>query len=945
MSTLPRSTRHLPLERSAFADSIVERFNRIVEVFPDREALSSAEGESISYQQLDQKSNQIANAILKKFGDENEPILLLLDHTLDLIVSILGIIKANKAYVALDPRQPHGQLASLAKATDSPLLLTSLNRLELARKVAEAEEIWQVESLADRSSDRPEIHPSPHSFAGIFFTSGTINQPKAVARSHQFVMHRVWFETKNAGLTYNDRFSGIRQCGLGSGMSDVFNSLLNGGTYALYSLHDRGLSELTDWLIRERVTYFDPSIHLYRQWLDTLPPNSFFPNLRIVRATGRKMDDDIRRLWTHVPDSCVFVTSYSATETSLISWSSIDRTTPIESGVTHVGAPISDRQVSIIGKDGQPVNSGEPGEVYVRGRFLPVGYWRNPDLSSVRFDAADDEGKILYRTGDWGRMRPDGFLELIGRQDSQVRLRGYRLSIDELEDALRNLPAISDAAVLVDTERGTLSAYLTTASAPPPSVDDLRTELEDVLPTYAIPNRITYVSKFPMSTSGKINRKALSELDSQESAKVPKQAAQSQLEEELIRIWARILGRDEKEISTQDDFFAIGGHSLSAMRLILEIERQFDCTIDLNAFAASPSISHLATELERKTQEILDGKGEESSAIQSSVVKGLPTKTLEEAYRILDLPPHERRKFKRSQWSTWDWARRFTFLVIKSTPTSAQTSLLRRLTSNEKLQCRSFRYYRPEVINFLTRINCEADFETALASSLYFGMVYRYFLGVVRRKGKIVLHDNVSLQVNGLEKLEESRRKGRGAIIVRSHDNAQHFFRTLDLADYRVGSLRSVAGRIGKMTVADENTLYMYQLNRAREELRRGKIVEVHGDGLHGTSQGQEYRFHQRIRPFQAGFAELALLSDADVFVVDSNLEYPLQATLNLLGPLDKGGDEMSHEKRCQMLVDQYVKSLYENWAHRPWMVDLGKMTQHLANSIDEKGASTPEAV
>lgn len=937
---------HLPFERAEIEESIIARWKRVVSFFPERVAISCANGDTLSYTELDRRSNALANALLAELGYKNLPILLLLDHSQTLLISILGVIKANKAYVALDPHQPVGQLRMLSGTADSPLIVTDREHLELANDIAKSRQyIWLCDSLPAFESECPAIRPSPDSIAGIFFTSGTIKRAKGVPRTHRIVTHRAWFGTNFNNISADDSISGIRQCGLGAGMVDVFNSLLNGATYAIYNLRKYGLHRFSNWLQRERITYFHPSIHLFRQWLETLSTDTFFPHMRVVAPTGRKNLADLQRLWPHVSDRCVVLTSYSATETTLITCTAIDRKASLSKGVLHVGRPIPDKQVSIVGDDGKHVAMGDVGEIHVRSRFVSSCYWRQPELSSKQFSPPDDEGEVVYRTGDWGRLLKDGSLELLGRQDSQVKINGYRVLLDDIEDALRELPAIVDAVVFADQDRGTLDAYAQAVDDPPMPSGDVRAKLAEHLPSYALPSRINYLSEFPLLGNGKINRRALSAYEPTQVSGLASKSPRNHIEQQLVGIWADLLELQKQEIGIRDNFFELGGHSLLAMRLMLEVESSFDTTLDLDSFIADPTVSRLAKSLNHFQGKRVPGPNKELLAVESSSSEHPKANSLDFAFNILDMPPEERHQFKPSAWSRWETGRRLTYLGVHCFPTSFSRSVLSLLTSSAERQSRFFDYWRPRILEFLESVDCRIDIDSALASSLYFGMINRYRVGVPKRNRFAVWRRNDQIHVDDLDKLTRAKEQGRGVVLVRSHDQAGPWLASLKLADYRVGSVGYLVKQLPSGSAADENALFAHQLRRAIEKLREGQVVEIHGDGFHGTGSGIEYRFHQRRRRFQHGFAELAVISNADVFVVDCTLQRSFKVEAKLVGPLNNGSEDQCHKKRSEMLLNQYLQVLHKRWAETPWMVTYWKMSEHLKDPVDEKRATTLEQV
>ncbi len=264
-----------------------------------------------------------------------------------------------------------------------------------------------------------------------------------------------------------------------------------------------------------------------------------------------------------------------------------------------MGRPIPGKSVSVVDAAGEPVNAGEVGEIVVRSRYLSPGYWRQAELSAQRFRASDDvSGEIRYFTGDFGHLRADGCLELVGRRDSQVKVRGYRVVLSEVEDALCALAAVREAVVTLDEDRDRLLAYLLAADDPPALASTIRSMLATRFPDYALPSRFIYLESLPLLPNGKIDRRALPRPDrTRPDLAVAFLRPRTALETEIAAIWAELLGVDD--LGVDDDFFALGGHSLLATRLLMEVERRYGVEVPLGSFFRAPTIAHLAQILER----------------------------------------------------------------------------------------------------------------------------------------------------------------------------------------------------------------------------------------------------------------------------------------------------------------------------------------------------------
>lgn len=932
MTTGTGST-YLPFTEAELEGSLIARWRRVLAHDAEQIAVTTVDGARYTYAALDHASNQLAHALLDQLGPENCPVVLLLDHSYPLLSSILGTLKAGKAYVAFDTSQAVGQLQLLYQASGAPLIVTNQEHLPLAQALVAAmtsaqqsrSPILTLESLPATTLGIPPLAIEPDTIAGIFFTSGTIAQPKGVARSHRLILRRAWLSDTGYSFTPNDAISGIRQCGLGGGMADVFNALLYGATYCLYDLQRNGLQGLSAWLQRERITYFHPPIVLFRQWLDTLAPDDFYPHLRYVLPSGRKTRADLERLWPHVADACTVITSYACTETMQITATALTRSMPLAEGVIHVGAPLPGKAVMVRNDDGQPVAPGEVGEIFVRSRYMSTGYWRQPALTAQRFTLAEDgSGEISFRTGDFGRLCADGYLELVGRQDSQVKLRGYRVVLGEVEDALRALPAVREAAVTADEGRGQMYAYLVAATEPPTPAATIRSALVDHFPAYALPTHIIYLPSFPLLPSGKINRKLLpAPTPAQSTSADSYQAPRSELEQQLVTLCETLL--QIRPIGIHDNFFERGGHSLLAMRLMVEIERQQGTALTLADFFRQPTIAHLA--------HLLTEPAAAAAAVtaQSDLFARLATTlspqqvaTVRAIYEQMG-QPDQPQHWRKSVIARWHRRRKAIHYAGRLLPRALRAQWLAGLVANPAFRRACFGQEEVLVRRFLDTIETPHQDDRTVAAALVFGALHHYQLALPC--------DATDLQLVK-QTIAAAQATRQGQILVRSHESTVHVFAMLRLNSYRVGQIQNHLPEFQFDDPVVESALYTQQLDTARRLLQQGKLIDISADGIQGYSTALTLPFHNRVRPFWTSFAELALMTDAQIRVFNTALsttqpQGPVHVQVS--EPLSLASTSLPYADRVEALVRQYVAHLQQIWGTRPWLVPWYQMERHLA--------------
>ena len=277
--------------------------------------------------------------------------------------------------------------------------------------------------------------------AWILYTSGTTGEPKGVVHSHRNMLHCVHWHTRLFRVTADDRLSCLLPCSVIGGMREILLPLLNGGCMLPKDLKADGLTGFSDWLIKERITICRFISSVFRSFAWTLNGSERFPDLRFIYVGGEKMTpSDVDLFKERFPDACRLVNIMGATETLIYRHFVIDSQTRIPGTTVPVGHPVDDMTVSVLDANGIPVPTGEAGEITVKSRYLGLGYWNQPELTKSTFTEDSDGGdERVYCTGDLGRILPDGCLEFLGRKDSQVNINGYRIELDEVEAALREI--------------------------------------------------------------------------------------------------------------------------------------------------------------------------------------------------------------------------------------------------------------------------------------------------------------------------------------------------------------------------------------------------------------------------------------------------------------------------------------------------------------------------
>jgi len=571
-------TGHVRFRKSEIEQSITDRFESQVARYSERIAISDC-GREFSYGQLNEACNRIAHLILADRGDKEEPVALLLDQGAAPIIAILGILKAGKIYVALDPALPRSELERVIDACKPALLITNRRHELLAADLLfTGARCLNMDSVAANTcGDNPNVSLAPARSAYIFYTSGSTGTPKGVVDSHRNVLHNVMRYTNSLGIVASDRLSIVQSCSFSGTVSSLFCGLLNGARVCPFDLRQNGIARLAEWVDREQITVFHSVPMIFEQVLATGKP---LTSPRIIRLEG---DQAYRRhlemFQNRFSEGCVLVNGLGATETGIIRQYFIDSDSPLPEAAVPVGHAVADMEIRLLDENGAPASQGEVGEICVESRYLARGYWGNKELGERAFRPnPKDADSRRYATGDLGRLLPDDCLEYLGRKDLRVKLRGQSIDIAQIENALCDLSSVKQAVVVAhDYGDGDqqLVAYVVAAVATMPTVTTLRRDLARSLPEIMLPARITFLDKLPLDRHNKVMRRAL-HLPNRERPHLDQDfvAPGSPRQQVIAECFGEILRIDK--IGLNDDFLELGGDSLMATELLLLVQEKLD---------------------------------------------------------------------------------------------------------------------------------------------------------------------------------------------------------------------------------------------------------------------------------------------------------------------------------------------------------------------------------
>lgn len=592
-------------DREAVEGTVHGRFEQQVRLYPRRVAVKSRSRE-ITYVGLNRQANRIARAILELCGRGDAPVALLTEKDPTHFAAILGVLKSGRPYVPLAPLHPRERNAGILADAGSILVVTDPSNRPSAESLACGRvPVLDIDDL-DPDLDVTDLGLSvdPSSLAYILYTSGSTGQPKGVTETHRNLLHNVRNYTWDHGITTDDRLICLGPCAFSNILKDVYGALLNGAALYPVDIEREGFAGLADWVARERISLYNSVPTVFRHFLESLTQSVSFPTVRLVRCSGEAMTrDDVALFRRHFGDNCLLINGYGATETGSVVMFVVDRHTTVEEAVVPVGYPVEGMQVLILDAEGRRLPPGQVGEVAVQSVYLSPGYRNRPDLTARSFLPDPDGGlRRVYLTGDLGLIRPDGCLVVSGRTDSRVKLNGHRIEVAEVELALRRTPGVRDVAVVVrDDLPGApgLVAYVVPrgGNVTPPSTSVLRKSLSTRLPPHEVPTVFVLLDELPRTATGKLDRRALPVPGPEHLGRSAQQVApRNDVERLLTELWERLL--NVRPVGVTDDFFELGGTSLLALRLFLEIHDLFGRNLPLSTIFEARTVERLARRIE-----------------------------------------------------------------------------------------------------------------------------------------------------------------------------------------------------------------------------------------------------------------------------------------------------------------------------------------------------------
>lgn len=590
------------------------------ERFGDSVAID-APGFKITYSELDEITRHVASELRSHRSDQqlkSEPIAISMSRSVELYVAQIAVLRAGGFFLPIDPAQPAERIKFLLADSSSSLLLVREKdspALQQSAVVSISVDADRWAAGHHRSADQSSApvtdsfgEVGENDFAYMIYTSGSSGRPKGVPIAHRSICNLCHWWAEEFKITQGERTLQMMSVGFDASLEEIFPTLVTGGT--LVPLQPEALNSMAQFLEfikRQRIT----NAHLPTAFWHALSA-SFETHeslvlpacVRTVVLGGEKADPTQVASWfSRIGTEVRLINAYGPTETAVVASYAVLRPDVQPS----IGTPIHGVSFCICDKDGQPVATGQAGELYIGGVCVATEYWNRKELSAEKFvDSPLQDGKPYYRTGDLVRLNSDGNYEFVGRIDDQVKMRGYRIEPGEISACLRTHPQVSQAHVvprqLAETTNGQhLVGYVIVKSDGPPSESELQEFVGKQLPAYMVPTRVVVMDSFPITTGGKLDLgrfpiptvNLVADTDRDDSQLL------TPTEQKIAEVWEKVLGSGR--LGREANFFQIGGDSLSAMRLVLLLESEFPGpVIPVAALIPHPTIAAMADLIDRR---------------------------------------------------------------------------------------------------------------------------------------------------------------------------------------------------------------------------------------------------------------------------------------------------------------------------------------------------------
>ncbi|WP_455714511.1 amino acid adenylation domain-containing protein, partial [Anaerosporobacter sp.] len=596
--------------------SLVSCLEEVAERYKDCKALM-LNGEILTYAKMQQKTDFISAQLRRAGIKKGDKVSLLCGHNGNMILAMVGVLKAGGTFVPLQADYPKERLSYIIQDTDSKVLLVDKENHKVARELKNTltnmqvleitgESIEESTFLQEELQKTESVHDAKQ-IAYIMYTSGSTGNPKGVIQSCDSILAFMADYINELKLDSSDRMVLVSACNHATGIIDIFSTLLSGGCLYPYDLkNDTGIKGLLKVINEERITVFHAVPSVYR-YLIKEKEVSEKTDLRVIVLGGESLQkSDVENYRMHFNDDCYFINLFGSSEVLIATSYVMDKQTELIKDTVPIGYVVPQVESYIIGEDSRVKGVYGTGEIVYQSDYLARGYYNMEQQTNKVFRINPVTGKgMVYYSGDLGKIMPDGRLVYMGRKDHQIKIRGYRIEMDEIEAVMNQVADISQGVVKVfqrDNGENYLVGYYTGVGETEELEQKVRTALREKLPDYMIPSCFLRLEKMPLTSNSKIDWKALPKVEFMQSNTKTGGLPANETEQIICDLYQQVLEIDA--VGTHDNFFDLGGHSLKAMVLKNKLYESFGKTVELRDIFEYPSVAELSKRMEQsKIQE------------------------------------------------------------------------------------------------------------------------------------------------------------------------------------------------------------------------------------------------------------------------------------------------------------------------------------------------------
>lgn len=588
-------------------------FDRMAETTPEQVAISCGDTR-ITYGELKRRTDKLSHLLIAGGAKKDTIVAILLDSKVDAITSIIAVLKAGAVFVPFDPLLPELRLETMIGEVAPDLYISEsslLSRLNgvAPDKVLNLDQYRRLDQLAlDGDIAAKTAAPAaPDDFCYVYFTSGSTGRPKSIAGRLKGIDHFIRWQIDTLRIGKNDRVSQLLPLSFDGSLRDIFVPLCAGGTICVppYNELVTDAKELVAWLEQEAISVIHCVPTLFRAILNEELHAGQLDALRYILMAGEAvLPADVGRWKAIFGERVKLINLYGTSETTMAKFIYEVQPGDEKRWSVPVGKPMPGARALVVDEEGRICPTGVIGEIYISTPYRSHGYYKQPELTAevfIKNPFSNDPNDIVYKTGDLGRLLDDGNVELLGRKDQQVKIRGVRVELDELNSAVRGFADVKEVAVIDRKDASGanfLCAYV--VGNEDLKLDALRAYLQERLPGAMVPSAFVVMEKLPRTVSGKIDRRALPQL--QERTGRGEYVEPSTASEQTVAgIWADLLGLPK--ISLNDNFFELGGHSLLATRVMVRVRKTTGVELPLRALFENPTVAKLASYIDSSAPE------------------------------------------------------------------------------------------------------------------------------------------------------------------------------------------------------------------------------------------------------------------------------------------------------------------------------------------------------